>query len=143
MSAIYGLLYKKDICNADDIKAVMDNLEKYNFDNSGVYQEDSIFLGCHIKHVVPEALSEVLPYDDKQSSYVITADAIIDNREELFALMDIPEKDWNMPDSLVILEAYKRWGTSCTDWLVGDFAFVIWDKKKKELFCVRDRKSVV
>ena len=55
------------------------------------------FLGCHQKHVVPESFNEILPYEE--GSLVITADAIIDNREELFDLLLLPNEKRNMPDS--------------------------------------------
>ena len=74
----------------------------------------------------------------KEASLVITADAIIDNRAELFEIFAIPVEEQNMPDCLLILEAYKKWGVKCPEYLIGDFAFAIWDKQKNELFCARD-----
>ena len=38
------------------------------------------------------------------------------------------------PDSELILHAYRKWGENCLDHLLGDFAFVIWDKSKQKLF---------
>jgi asparagine synthase (glutamine-hydrolysing) len=45
-------------------------------------------------------------------------------------------------DTEVILHAYKEWGNKCVDQFVGMFAFVIYDKAKQQLFCVRDRAGV-
>ena len=33
-----------------------------------------------------------------------------------------------MPDSQLILLAYAKWGEESPKYLVGDFAFMIWDK---------------
>lgn len=41
-------------------------------------------------------------------------------------------------DTEVILLGYKKWGTSLLDKLDGMFAFAIWDKLTKKLFCARD-----
>ena len=35
-----------------------------------------------------------------------------------------------------------QWGVSCLEKFIGMFAFVIYDKEKQEVFCVRDRVGV-
>jgi asparagine synthase (glutamine-hydrolysing) len=66
-------------------------------------------------------------------------DARIDNREALAKELDLPSKPLErIGDSEFILAAYRKWGEECADRLLGDFAFVIWDEKKKHLFCARD-----
>ena len=39
---------------------------------------------------------------------------------------------------LYILEVYKKWGEDCARYLLGDFAFSIWDPGNKKLFLARD-----
>ena len=41
-----------------------------------------------------------------------------------------------------ILDAYHKFGENCVDHLIGDFAFVIWDKRERRLFCARDHFGV-
>ena len=41
-------------------------------------------------------------------------------------------------DTEVLIYAWAHWGKGCLDKLVGMFAFVIFDKKKKKLTCARD-----
>lgn len=45
-------------------------------------------------------------------------------------------------DTEVILAAYQRWGENCILHLRGMFAFVIWDDRKKQIFCARDRFGI-
>ena len=45
-------------------------------------------------------------------------------------------------DTEVLLYAYRQWGEDCIDHLLGMFAFAIWDKKKRTLFCARDRVGI-
>lgn len=45
-------------------------------------------------------------------------------------------------DTEVLLTAYQHWGDSCVTHFNGDFAFAIWDKKRKQLFCARDRIGI-
>jgi asparagine synthase (glutamine-hydrolysing) len=45
-------------------------------------------------------------------------------------------------DTEVLLAAYDRWGEDCLDQLVGMFAFVLWDARKRRVFAARDRFGV-
>lgn len=45
-------------------------------------------------------------------------------------------------DTEVILHAYEEWGKHCVDQFIGMFTFVIYDKSKNEVFCIRDRAGV-
>ncbi len=45
-------------------------------------------------------------------------------------------------DTEVILASYKMWGGECVKRFVGMWAFAIWDKTKRELFCSRDRFGI-
>lgn len=138
MSAICGIYYRNNKIDMNEANKVMNYFNKYKFDASQVWSSESLFLGCHLNHVVPENIGEILPFHDSESSLVITADAIIDNREELFKLLSIPNQQRDICDSILILKAFKKWGKDCSKYLVGDFAYAIYDEKKKELFCSRD-----
>lgn len=45
-------------------------------------------------------------------------------------------------DTEVILEAFRAYGADCVKRFNGMFAFIIWDKEKKEIFVARDRLGV-
>jgi len=45
-------------------------------------------------------------------------------------------------DTEVVLAAYKEWGSNCVERFVGMWAFAIWDKTSRELFCSRDRFGI-
>ena len=45
-------------------------------------------------------------------------------------------------DTEVLLELYVLLGSAALDMLNGDFAFAIWDKQEKSLFCARDRVGI-
>lgn len=111
-------------------------------DGSDIWLDGSAGLGQLMLCSTPESLNEPLPYKDPESGLVITADARIDNREELFSKLkgfsSQIDRLSQVPDSRLILEAYKRWGNACVDHLLGDFAFAIWDQRERYLFCARD-----
>jgi asparagine synthase (glutamine-hydrolysing) len=75
----------------------------------------------------------------------ITADARIDCREELrtkLAQKSHGAPGRTAPDSDLILHAYAAWGADCVQHLRGDFAFAIWDARKKLLYCARDHFGI-
>lgn len=140
MSAICGIYYYDGRQVLPDTGAsMMREMGIYLADATGTWQKEEVFLGCHAQYITPESVEEILPFHDEHSGLTITADAIIDNRTELCNRLGIEHfRRDNMPDSLIILQAYQKWGQDCPKYLVGDFAFAIWDKKRQELFCAVD-----
>lgn len=45
-------------------------------------------------------------------------------------------------DTEVILHAFAQWGIDCIRKFIGMFAFVIYDKKAEQIYCIRDRAGV-
>jgi len=45
-------------------------------------------------------------------------------------------------DSEIILPLYEEYGTECLKYLRGEFAFVLWDEDKQQLFAARDRFGI-
>lgn len=142
MSAITGIFYRDGRkVGLELIKKMNDRLSHRGHDGSAVWCEGSIALGHQMLWTTPESLHEKLPFEDNESGLVITADARIDNRDELSKELDIEDKE-EISDSYFILKAYQMWGEDCPDKLLGDFAFAIWDKNDEKLFCARDHMGV-
>ena len=83
--------------------------------------------------------TERLPLFDADSGLAITASARLDGRTGLCDALGIPRsRRAEFSDSALILKAYERWGLACPQYLLGDFAFVLWDAGRQRLFCARD-----
>jgi asparagine synthase (glutamine-hydrolysing) len=87
-------------------------------------------------------LHEELP--SVRGDLAITADARIDNREELMRALNLTDDRPReaVSDSDLILGAYEKWGERCPERLLGDFAFAVWDGRRGVLFCARDHMGV-
>ena len=72
---------------------------------------------------------------------VAAADARLDNRAELYphlVRMGTLADEANASDVDVILAAYRAWGDGSPAHLIGDFAFVIFDERRRRVFAARD-----
>jgi len=140
MSAITGIIhFTNEPVSIEHGNGLLKALKKYPADDVQVWHKENVLFGCHAQWITPESIGEQLPYYDYNRGLTITADAIIDNREELFQRLNINENNRKtLPDSQLILLAYERWGEDSPKYLIGDFAFMIWDERKRLLFGARD-----
>lgn len=127
----------------EELASAIRTLSHRGVDRSDCYLAGQVgFIHCML-HTTQESLREKLPYADSLSGHVITADARLDNREDLLDELDIPYSTPDLiSDSQLILAAYKKWGQKCACKLIGDFAFAIWDPYEQQLFCARDHMGV-
>lgn len=88
----------------------------------------------------PESVGVTQPIASADGDLVLTADVRLDNRSELLELLagDIGSAQRPASDAELILAAYRRWGVACAEHLLGDFAFALWDGRKRRLLCARD-----
>ena len=105
------------------------------------WTDDHIGLGHRQFFTTAESMRERQPLSDISGNYWITCDGRVDNREDLISLLGL-EKDGLPTDATLILNSYIEWGVDCLQRIVGDFAFVIWDKRKQQMFCARDYLGV-
>lgn len=142
MGAIVGIFnrtgHEVDI---NQIKRMNKSISHIGKDGSANFNKGSIAFGHQMLHTTKESISEKLPFFDKTSRLIITADARIDNRDKLSKQLNV-ENSYKVSDSLFILKAYEKWGEECTDKIMGDFAFAIWDINNDQLFCARDHVGV-
>lgn len=70
---------------------------------------------------------------------VISAWVRLDNRDELADQLNMSRlESMTLSPSAFILRAWLRWGEACTEHLLGDFCFAIYDIQENRLFCARD-----
>ena len=141
MSAIFGIYYLsgKPVAHAD-LERMMGTLAHRGTDGTGIWNKGPVGLGHRMFWTTPESLEEHLPLKNKTGHLVITADARIDNRDELIAKLRLTDRPASqISDSELILAAYEAWGEECAEKLIGDFVFVIWDARKNSIFCAATR----
>jgi asparagine synthase (glutamine-hydrolysing) len=122
-----------------DLHRMVAAMEYRGPDGTKIWREGPIGLAhCHY-WTTPEEVGEEQPIASPDGRYRLTADARIDNRDDLIdALCNAYPVDRASSDAQLILAAYSRWGRECVRHLIGDFAFALWDARTRRLLLARD-----
>lgn len=74
----------------------------------------------------------------------IVADARVDAQPDLIAKLSVRGEHvgTGATDVELLWRAYRAWGEQCVDYLLGDFAFAVWDGPRQRLFFARDHLGV-
>lgn len=139
MSAISGIV-RRDAAPVETrrVRAMLQALAHRAPDGLNLWSEGQAALGHGAFFTTPDARLAATPTDDGR--IVVTADVRLDNREELETAFgqDGPPRS----DSQLIAQAYRKWGVDCAEHLLGDFAFALWDRDERRLYCARDHAGV-
>jgi asparagine synthase (glutamine-hydrolysing) len=126
-----------------DLQAMADAMAWAGPDGRSTWTGPSAALGHLAFNTSPQSAREPQPHADREGSLVITADARLDNRAELCRQLGLSGPGRGPAgDATLILEAYRQWGDDCAERLLGDFAFAIWDARRRRLYCARDHAGI-
>ena len=104
------------------------------------WRKGNVALGQCMLRTTPESLEEIQPLTNEDESLVLVMDGRVDNWEELRReLLGKGAVLRTRADAELVLRAYEVWGRDCLPHIDGDFALVIWDARRQEAFCARDR----
>ena len=94
-------------------------------------------------NVTPESLREEQPLRSRDGQVVMAADARVDNRRELIRTLRSEGclSAEEPTDADIIMAAYECWGEGCAERIIGDFAFAVWDVRRRRLMAARDRSG--
>ena len=117
---------------------MMSSLEHRGPDGSHVFTGDCIALGHQRFVMTKESFDEIQPLHRAESDIAVTGDIRLDNREDLLPWFGFQDSGEKIPDSLIVLHAYEKWGIGMVDRLRGHYAFALWDGRDKTLYLVTD-----
>jgi asparagine synthase (glutamine-hydrolysing) len=144
MSSICGLCRPEGPpVDGAEIDAMLHALDYWGADARGAWTTGHAGLGHLLLRTTPASPREALPVTDEEAGITITGDCRLDNRNDVAGRLGVGAGELvDCSDTHLALRAYRHWGEQCVTHLLGDFAFAVWDSRRRQLFCARDRFGV-
>ncbi len=112
-------------------------------DQSGIYTDKHVSLGHQRLSIIDLSEKGKQPMSNENYTVWITFNGEIYNYLDLKPELEQKGHQFKSEtDTEVIVHLYEEYGEQCVEKLWGDFAFAIYDAKKKKIFLARDRIGV-
>jgi asparagine synthase (glutamine-hydrolysing) len=140
VSGILGVLHLDGRSVEQELLSVLtEAMEFRGPDGSSTWRDGPIGLANAALDVSPEDEGARQPCSLDGNTW-ITSDLRLDGRVELSRELEARGRAGSegCTDAELALHAYATWGPAMVEHLLGDFAFAIWDRRERMLFCGRD-----
>ncbi len=118
-------------------------LEHRGPDQSGYYSDEWVSLGHRRLSIIDLSEDGKQPMSNEDDTVWIIFNGEIYNYKELRVKLEEKKHTFkSKTDTEVIIHAYEEYREKCVELLNGDFAFAVYDAKKKSLFLARDRLGI-
>jgi len=124
----------------NQLKRVDDVLAPYGPDGASSYSQGELQILYRAFYTTPECNRVMQPFVTK-SEAIVTWDGRLDNREDLLRSTDSGLAT-SSPDISIVAAAYEKWGTSCLEKLLGDWAISIFEPVNHSLTLAKDPVGV-
>jgi asparagine synthase (glutamine-hydrolysing) len=140
MSAI-AAIFNTDGRPADPamLRAMADAARDRGPDGAEYWTEDAAGLAFRKLATTAEAVSERQPWSNGDGTVRVILDGRIDNRKELARQLRSSGVGLKKPTDVELVgRCFELWGEETWERLLGDFAIVVWDGRKRMMLCARD-----
>ncbi len=144
MCGIAGQLHRSGgTADRDLILRMSDLLRHRGPDGDGIHIDGAVGLAHRRLAIIDLSEEGRQPMENEDGTLWLVFNGEIYNYRELMEeLISCGHKFRSSADTEVILHAYEEWGRGCLQRFNGMWAFALWDSRKKELFCARDRLGI-
>ena len=125
-----------------EVARVANLLKPYGPDRQKtLVRSNAAFVFC-LQQLTPEDRFEQQPLV-LADRFIMLFDGRIDNRLELGDTLNLAPNDLPlMPDSMIALRLFDRWGDRAFERILGDFAVIVMDLQDRRMLCVRDQMGM-
>lgn len=142
MSAIFGIFNMSgDRVGQKTIEIMQGKLLRYGREGNSFQIDGAIGVGCCLSRFGTHSQNDIPVYRDESRGVMLVGDALIYNWSELIEKCGLSGRGFISTQAL-LLEAYLKWGEESPKHINGDFAFAVWERRKKSLFMARDHLGV-
>jgi len=128
---------------AGQIEEMMAAMQHRARDGSDIWRSGSVTLGHCAFHTCDEGTTATQPLVSEDGGQVLVMDGYLVNYAELRRDLHQRGADLrNASDAELVLHAYRIWGQGCLDHIDGEFAFVIYDVRNREIFAACDHTGL-
>ncbi|MCD1259810.1 asparagine synthase (glutamine-hydrolyzing) [Paenibacillus athensensis] len=143
MCGITGVMYFEDREPAlPMLQQMTDVIHHRGPNDSGFWTDNRIGLGFRRLSIIDLAEGHQPLANEDDSVWIIFNGEIYNYKELRAMLQDRGHRFRTHSDTEVIVHMYEEYGEDCVKHLRGMFGFVIWDKRKKQLFGARDHFGI-
>ncbi len=111
-------------------------------DESGYYLDDEASLGHRRLSIIDLETGRQPIHNEDKTLWIVFNGEIYNYLELREELLRLGHRFYTRSDTEVVVHSYEEWGRDCLKRFNGEFAFALWDKRKKELFLARDRLGI-
>lgn len=123
------------------LKKMADKIKHRGPDAEGYYTDELVAL-AHRRLSIIDIESGLQPMYNETKDVIVIFNGEIYNYPELKEQLKDKYKFKTNSDTECLVHGYEEWGINLPKHLRGMFAFAIWDKKNKKLFCARDHFGI-
>lgn len=128
--------------DVDVLRRMNDAIAHRGPDDHGFYVDERAALG-HRRLSIIDVAGGHQPMTNETGSLLIVYNGEIFNHSDLRPGLERAGHRYESHcDTETILHSYEEYGAECVTRFRGMFAFAIWDKERKRLFCARDRLGI-
>ena len=140
MCGIAGYVSATPVTGANSVlRKMTDAIAHRGPDDAGYYSDEHARLG-HRRLSIIDLAAGHQPMTNEDSRLWIVYNGEIFNHSAIRPRLEASGHRYRTHcDTETILHAYEEFGASCVELFRGMFAFAIWDKHARRLFCARDR----
>ncbi len=144
MCGIAGqFVLNEDLADASLVGVMAERLGHRGPDGEGRYFSGPVGLAHRRLAIIDLSDEGRQPMGNEDGSLQVVFNGVIYNYRELREKLSAAGHRFaSATDTEVILHAYEEWGRDCLARFNGMWAFALWDGRRRELFCARDRLGI-
>lgn len=106
-------------------------------DSVGIHLQPGVALGIRQASVAQSTSHAICTGFAVDDDYVVLVDGSLYYLDDLRRTLDY-RHGTSATTGQLVLAAFRAFGAACVEKLEGDFAFLVWNKRTREVFCARD-----
>lgn len=140
MTALAGCWHRGAPSRAvEACRAMLAAQSVYAPDEPESWSQGDVAIGRRLFRRLPEDRHDHGPVVGGGGTLALVADVRLDNRDELGRALGMDAAQVaEMADAGLLMRALERWEEAAVDRLAGDFAFALWDSRRRRLLLARD-----